>query len=86
MSKPKGKFILLGAGLPRTGTLSLKTALEHLLGGPCYHMMPFVMKGGAYDADHWKDALVILNKSNERFFLLVSHLRLSQMSDDSVEG
>ena len=59
MSKPKRKFIVLGAGLPRTGTLSLKTALEHLLGGPCYHMMPFVMKGGAYDADHWKDALVI---------------------------
>jgi len=30
---------LIGAGLGRTGTLSLKLALERLLGGPCYHMV-----------------------------------------------
>lgn len=29
---------VVGAGLPRTGTSSLKLALEHLLGTPCYHM------------------------------------------------
>jgi len=29
---------VVGAGLPRTGTLSLKVALERLLGAPCYHM------------------------------------------------
>jgi hypothetical protein len=29
---------LVGAGLGRTGTHSLKLALEQLLGGPCYHM------------------------------------------------
>jgi len=29
---------VVGAGLPRTGTHSLKLALEHLLGGHCYHM------------------------------------------------
>lgn len=29
---------VVGAGLPRTGTKSLKTALEMLLGGTCYHM------------------------------------------------
>ncbi len=29
---------VVGAGLPRTGTQSLKGALERLLGGPCYHM------------------------------------------------
>lgn len=29
---------VVGAGLPRTGTHSLKLALEHLLGGQCYHM------------------------------------------------
>ena len=29
---------VIGAGLGRTGTLSLKVALEKLLGGPCYHM------------------------------------------------
>jgi hypothetical protein len=29
---------VVGAGLGRTGTLSLKVALEQLLGAPCYHM------------------------------------------------
>lgn len=29
---------IIGAGLGRTGTLSLKFALEHLGFGPCYHM------------------------------------------------
>lgn len=29
---------VVGAGLGRTGTRSLKLALEHLLKGPCYHM------------------------------------------------
>lgn len=30
---------VIGAGLGRTGTLSLKLALEKLLGAPCYHMI-----------------------------------------------
>jgi hypothetical protein len=30
---------VVGAGLGRTGTLSLKHALERLLGAPCYHML-----------------------------------------------
>jgi len=30
---------VVGAGLGRTGTLSLKIALERLLGAPCHHMM-----------------------------------------------
>lgn len=30
---------LVGAGLGRTGTNSLKLALEQLLGAPCYHML-----------------------------------------------
>ena len=29
---------VIGAGLPRTGTYSLKVALEKLLNAPCYHM------------------------------------------------
>ncbi|MGH7146141.1 MAG: sulfotransferase family protein [Planctomycetota bacterium] len=29
---------LVGAGLPRTGTMSLKLALEKVLGAPCCHM------------------------------------------------
>jgi sulfotransferase family protein len=30
---------VVGAGVGRTGTLSLKVALEKLLGAPCYHMV-----------------------------------------------
>jgi hypothetical protein len=30
---------VVGAGLGRTGTHSLKVAFEQLLGGPCYHML-----------------------------------------------
>src|SRR5215213_11337110 len=30
---------LVGAGLGRTGTTSLKAALEQLLGGKCHHML-----------------------------------------------
>jgi len=33
---------VVGAGLGRTGTESLKHALERLLGGPCYHMFEIV--------------------------------------------
>lgn len=29
---------VIGAGLGRTGTMSLKLALERILGAPCYHM------------------------------------------------
>ena len=29
---------IIGAGLGRTGTLSLKLALEHIGFAPCYHM------------------------------------------------
>ena len=35
-SKADG-LLVIGAGLPRTGTLSTRAALQHLLGGPCYH-------------------------------------------------
>jgi hypothetical protein len=30
---------VIGAGVGRTGTMSLKVALERLLGAPCYHMV-----------------------------------------------
>jgi hypothetical protein len=33
---------VVGAGFGRTGTLSLKCALEHLSFGPCYHMIETV--------------------------------------------
>ena len=33
---------VVGVGLGRTGTNSLKVALEQLLGGPCYHMFELI--------------------------------------------
>jgi sulfotransferase family protein len=33
---------VVGAGLGRTGTHSLKLALEQVLGGPCYHMSELI--------------------------------------------
>ena len=35
---------IIGAGLPRTGTMSLKYAIEDLLGGTCYHMHELYQK------------------------------------------
>ena len=46
---------LIGAGLPRTGTLSQKVGLEMLGLGPCYHMVNVL--GDLGQADHWKRAL-----------------------------
>ncbi|GAA51140.1 hypothetical protein CSKR_105673 [Clonorchis sinensis] len=34
----KPPILVIGAGLGRTGTMSLKSALEHIYGEPCYHM------------------------------------------------
>ena len=45
---------VVGAGLGRTGTLSLKTALERLLGGRCYHMVEVF--GRAEHAPIWEAA------------------------------
>ena len=33
---------IIGAGFGRTGTASLKAALEHLGFGPCYHMLEVI--------------------------------------------
>ena len=46
-------YVVIGAGLPRTGTLSTSIALEQLLKGPCYHMRQ-VVDGGVVEQDHWK--------------------------------
>ncbi len=45
---------VIGAGFGRTGTLSLKGALEHLGFGPCYHMSEVVQNPGF--ADWWHRA------------------------------
>jgi len=38
LPKEEVDFILIGAGLPRTGTMSTYTALEMILPGKCHHM------------------------------------------------
>jgi hypothetical protein len=43
---------LIGAGLPRTGTTSLRVALERLLDGPVYHMAILVENPGHVAAWH----------------------------------
>ena len=50
------KFVLLGAGLPRNGTMSTRAALKQLLGGDVYHMITLAQER----PDHyplWKQAL-----------------------------
>jgi hypothetical protein len=45
---------VVGAGLGRTGTNSLKVALERLLGGRCYHMLELIERPG--DTERWERA------------------------------
>ena len=42
---------VIGAGIGRTGTTSLKLALEHLGMGPCYHMQEVLRNPSS--AEHW---------------------------------
>ncbi|TMK98014.1 MAG: sulfotransferase family protein [Actinobacteria bacterium] len=46
---------IVGAGLGRTGTNSLKVALEQLLGDPCYHM--YEVAAHPADAARWHAAV-----------------------------
>lgn len=46
---------VVGAGLGRTGTNSLKVALEILLGGPCYHMFELFQRPD--DVATWQAAV-----------------------------
>ena len=50
-------FVVIGAGLPRTGTASLRIALEKLLKGRCYHMRALGVDGRTEDRKHWKNVL-----------------------------
>ena len=45
---------VIGAGFGRTGTLSMKGALEHLGLGPCYHMLEVMNR--PENADAWYNA------------------------------
>jgi hypothetical protein len=45
---------VIGAGLPRTGTTSLKAAIERLTGEPCYHMIEFYPRAEEHGRLFWK--------------------------------
>ena len=53
MSVSPTGVVVIGAGLPRTGTNSMMVALERLLGGPCYHMKSVFKSRGRTDTDFW---------------------------------
>ena len=48
---------VIGAGLGRTGTMSLKVALEQLGLGPCYHMVECLPRG----PEHWQKWIDAVN-------------------------
>jgi len=56
---------LIGAGMPRTGTLTQKMSLEMLGLGPCYHMVDVL--ADLEQADLWKQALAGEPDWNEIF-------------------
>ena len=50
-------YVVIGAGLPRTGTASLRLALSQLLGGPIYHMIQVLTDGNKAAAiEFWTEA------------------------------
>ncbi len=49
------ELVVVGAGVGRTGTHSLKVALEQLLGAPCHHMSE--MMGDPDQVPGWIDAI-----------------------------
>jgi len=58
-------LLVIGAGLPRTGTTSMKFALERLLGGTCYHMFNVFHSKGNEDVAFWNKALSEQSVSDE---------------------
>jgi hypothetical protein len=61
MAPPSDRgLVLIGAGLPRTGTFSTRLALERLLGGKCYHMVTLMGTSGQESERHtefWEKAM-----------------------------
>lgn len=67
-------ILVIGAGLGRTGTLSLKFALERLFGGqPCYHMRELIFK---HPDDAWRWVQIDRAISPDGTFNLVNGRRL----------
>jgi hypothetical protein len=60
------KLRIVGVGLTRTGTSSLKVAFEHLLGRRCYHMS--VIPGHPFDLALAETALAGEAPDRDRLF------------------
>nr|CAX77479.1 hypothetical protein [Schistosoma japonicum] len=63
MSDNSTSLLVIGAGLPRTGTTSMKRALEILLGKPCYHMMDIMLRKHE-DIGKWLQLIDEVNKTS----------------------
>jgi hypothetical protein len=57
MAPKREKMMVIGAGLPRTGTMTMQTALQRLLGGKCYHMQEFGYNGTDKHTKHFRKAM-----------------------------
>ena len=55
LSRGEMELKVVGAGVGRTGTHSLKIALEQLLGAPCHHMLEIL--GDPSQAPAWIQAI-----------------------------
>ena len=65
------EFIIIGAGLRRTGTYTLKNVLSDLLGRPCYRMYD-VTTGQSHHLDFWMDLFQGKEKSREKWKKLLA--------------
>jgi hypothetical protein len=52
---------IIGSGFGRTGTMSLKRALEQLAFGPCHHMEELIMHPEEYR--HYREFSALLDRS-----------------------
>ena len=52
----RNKFLVIGAGLPRTGTNSLMVALDQIV-GPTHHMQKYVQSKGSYEMNFFNKAM-----------------------------
>ena len=57
MPSAKDGLVVIGAGLPRTGTASLSEALGVLYGSPCYHMRTVFKDWSGNEGAFWARAV-----------------------------
>ena len=88
------EWVIIGAGLQRTGTATLKTVLEDLLGKRCYHMKELfnlpsnhhdfwlsALKGEEKSKQEWKELLKdFVSGVDTPVCLFVKELMVSELS------